>query len=101
MTSTLRPSLNNKLSIRLVDLIISFSIEHLAILSKLIHCIATCIANGTVARNSGAAVPTCPTTTSLRAASWSSGTFPIISLSVPSFSCCSLFDAGLPYTLLW
>jgi hypothetical protein len=65
MTSTLRPSLNSKLSFRLVDLTISFSIEDLAILSKLIHCIATCIANGTAARNSSAAVPTSPTTTSL------------------------------------
>jgi hypothetical protein len=54
MTSTLRPSLNSKLSFRLVDLTISFSIEHLAILSKLIHYIATCIANGAVTRNSGA-----------------------------------------------
>jgi hypothetical protein len=85
MTSTLRPSLNSKLSFRLIDLTISFSIEHLAILLKLIHCIATCIANDAAARNSGAAVPTSPTTTSLRATSWSSGTFTIISLSVPSF----------------
>jgi hypothetical protein len=40
MTSTLRLSLNNKLSFRLVDLTISFSIEHLAILSKInsLHC---------------------------------------------------------------
>jgi hypothetical protein len=53
MTSTLRPSLNNKLSFRLVDLTISFSIEHLTILSKLIHCIATYVANGVAARNSG------------------------------------------------
>jgi hypothetical protein len=87
MTSTLRPSLNSKLSFRLVDLTISFSIEHLAILSKLIHCIATCIANGIAARNSGAAVPTSLTTTSFRAASWSFGPVTIISLSVPSFSC--------------
>jgi hypothetical protein len=86
MTSTLKPSLNSKLSFRLVDLTISFSIEHLAILSKLIHCIAICIANGTAARNSGATIPTYPTTTSFWAASWSSGTFTIISLSVPSFS---------------
>jgi hypothetical protein len=85
MTSTLRPSLNSKLSFKLVDLTILFSIEHLSILSKLIHCIAICIVNGTVARNSGVAVPTSPTTTSLRAASWSSGTFSIISLSIPSF----------------
>jgi hypothetical protein len=96
MTSTLKPSLNNKLSFRLVDLTISFSIEHLAILSKLIHCIAKCIENGAIARNSGVTVPTTPTTTSLRAASWSSGTFHIISLSVPSFSCYSLIDADLP-----
>jgi hypothetical protein len=76
-TSTLRPSLSSKLSFRLVDLTISFSIEHLAILSKLIHCIATCIANGTIARNSCAIVPTSPTTTSLWVASWSSDMFPI------------------------
>jgi hypothetical protein len=69
MTSTLRPSLNSKLSFRLVDLTISFSIEHLAILSKLIHCIAIYIANGVAARNSGTGVPSSPTTTSLRAAS--------------------------------
>jgi hypothetical protein len=87
MTSTHRPSLNNRWSFRLVDLTISFAIEHLAIFSKLIYCIATCIANGTASINSGAAVPTSPTTTSLRVASWSSGTFYIISLLVPSFSC--------------
>jgi hypothetical protein len=85
MTSMLRPSFNNKLSFRLVDLTILFSIKHLAILSKLIYCIATCIANGAAARNSGATVPTSPTTTSLRAASWSSGMFTIISLFIPSF----------------
>jgi hypothetical protein len=82
----LRSSLNNKLSFMLVDLTILFSIEHLAILSKLIHCIATCIANDAAVRNSGATVPTSPTTTSFQAASWSSGTFTIISLSIPSFS---------------
>jgi hypothetical protein len=65
MTSTLRPSLSSRRSFRLVDLTISFAIEHLAILSKLIHCIATCIANGAIARNSDIAVPTSPTTTSL------------------------------------
>jgi hypothetical protein len=86
MTSTLMPSLSSKLSFKLVDLTISFSIEHLAILSKLIHCIATCIANGTTARNSGAAVLTSSTTTCLRIVSWSSNTLTIISLSVPSFS---------------
>jgi hypothetical protein len=85
MTSMLRPSLNSKLSFRLVDLTISFSIEHLAILSKLIHYIATCIENGTAARNSSATIPTSPTTTSLWAAPWSSSTFTITSLSVPSF----------------
>jgi hypothetical protein len=85
MTSMLRPSLNSKLSFRLVDLTISFSIEHLAILLKLIHCIATCIANGAAARNSGAGVLTSLTTTSLWAASWGSGMFSIISLFVPSF----------------
>jgi hypothetical protein len=82
----LRPLLNSKLSFKLVDLTISFSIEHLAILSELIHCIATCIANGAAVKNLGVVVPTSPTTTSLRAASWSSGTFPNISLSVPSSS---------------
>jgi hypothetical protein len=65
-------------SFRLVDLTISFAIEHLTIFSKLIHCIATCIANGAATINSGAAVPTSLTTTSLRVTSWSSGTFPII-----------------------
>jgi hypothetical protein len=86
MTSMLKPLLSSKLSFKLVDLFISFAIEHLAILSKLIHCIATCIANGATARNSGVAFSTSPTTTSLRAASWSSGMFPIISLLFPSFS---------------
>jgi hypothetical protein len=60
------------------DLTISFTIEHLAIFSKLIHCIATCIANGIAARNSGVVILTCPTITSLQVTSWSSGTFPII-----------------------
>jgi hypothetical protein len=78
MTSMLKPSLGSKLSFRLVDLTISFTIEHLTILSKLFHCIATCITNGATARNSGATVPTTPTTTSLRIASWNSGMFPII-----------------------
>jgi hypothetical protein len=100
MTSTLRPSLNNKLSFRLVDLTISFSIKHLAILLKLIHCIATCIANGTAVRNSSAAVPTSLTTTSLRAASWSFSMFSIISLSVPSFSFIFiLFFNGCRFTI--
>jgi hypothetical protein len=80
MTSTLMPSLNSKLSFRLVDLTISFAIEHLGILSKLIHWIATNIENDTAVRNSGAAFPTSPTTTSLRVASWSSGTSSIISV---------------------
>jgi hypothetical protein len=66
MTSTLRPLLNIKLSFTLVDLTISFAIEHLAILSKLINCIATCIANGAAVRNLGPAVPTSHTTTSLQ-----------------------------------
>jgi hypothetical protein len=78
MTSTFRPSLNKKLSFRLVDLTISFTIEHLAILSKLIHCIAIYIENGAATRNSGAAIPTSPTTTSLRVASCNSSMFPII-----------------------
>jgi hypothetical protein len=69
MTFTLRPSLNSKLYFKLVDLTISFSIDHLAILLKLIHCIATCIANGVAAGNSGAAIPTFSTTTSFQAAS--------------------------------
>jgi hypothetical protein len=99
MTSTLRPSLNNNLSFRLIDLTISFSIKHLAILLKLIHCLAICIANDATSRNSGVTVPTSHTTTSLWTASWSFGMFPIISLSVSSFSCCSLIDADLPYTL--
>jgi hypothetical protein len=80
MTSMLRPSLNNILFFKLVDLTISFTIEHLAIVSKLIQWIATCIANGTVASNSGAAVPSSPTTTSLWVTSWSSGMFPIITI---------------------
>jgi hypothetical protein len=62
MTSTLRPSLSSKLSFRLVDLTISFAIEQLAILSKLIHWIATCIANDAATKNSSAAVPSSPTT---------------------------------------
>jgi hypothetical protein len=48
MTSTLEPSLSTKLSLRLVDLTISFGIDQ--VLNKLlIHCIATCIANDAVA----------------------------------------------------
>jgi hypothetical protein len=78
MTSMHQPSLSSRRSFKLVDLTISFTIEYLAIFSKLIHCIATCIANGAAARNSGATVLTSPTTISLRVASWSSGTFPII-----------------------
>jgi hypothetical protein len=80
MTSILRPSLSSKLSFRLVDLTISFAIEHLAILSKLIHCIETCIANGTAVRNSDTTVPSSSTTTSLWVTSWSSGSFSIISV---------------------
>jgi hypothetical protein len=79
MTSTLGPLLNSKVSFRLVDLTISFTIKHLAN-KLLIHCIATCIANGAAARNSGAIVPSSSTTTSLRVASWSSYTFPIINV---------------------
>jgi hypothetical protein len=60
MTSTLRPSLNSRQSFRLVQLTISSAIVYLAILSKPIHCFATCIANGATARNSNAAVPTYP-----------------------------------------
>jgi hypothetical protein len=58
MSSMLKPSLSSRRSFKLIDLTISFAIEHLAILSKLIHCIATCIANGASARTSNAAVPT-------------------------------------------
>jgi hypothetical protein len=60
MTSTLKPLLSSILSFRLVDLTISFVVEHLVILSKLIHCIATCTANDAVARKSDTAVPTSP-----------------------------------------
>jgi hypothetical protein len=80
MSSTLRPLLISKLSFKLVDLTISFAITYLTIYSKLIYCIATCIVNGATARNSGATVPSSATTTSLRVASWSSNTFPIISV---------------------
>jgi hypothetical protein len=103
MTCTRQPSLSSRRSFRLVDLTISFTIEHLAIFSKLIHCIATCIANGAAARNSGATVQTSPTTTSLRVTSWSSGAFLIIRvfqfLHFHSFSC-SLIDVGCSYTRL-
>jgi hypothetical protein len=54
-TSTLRPSLISKLSFKLVDLTISFAIEHLAN-KLLIHYIATCIASDATARNSCAIV---------------------------------------------
>jgi hypothetical protein len=91
MTSTHRSLLGSRRSFRWVDFTISFAIEHLAILSKLIHCIAICIANGVATRNSGAAVPTSSTTTSLQVTSWSSGTFPMISLLVPSFSFILMF----------
>jgi hypothetical protein len=87
----LRPSLNNKLSFRLVDLTISFAIYQVA--NKLrIYCIATCIENGTTARNSGAIVPSSPTTTSLWVTSWSSGTFPIINVF-------QLLRFDVPYTM--
>jgi hypothetical protein len=78
MTSMLRPWLSSRQSFKLVDLTISFAIEHLAMLSKLIHCIVICIANDTAPRNSNVAIPSSPTTTSLQVASWSSGMFPII-----------------------
>jgi hypothetical protein len=80
MTTTPRPSPNNSLSFRLVNLTISFAYQSLKT-----NCIATCIANGAAARNSGAAVRTSPTITSLRATSTGSGKFPIIRLSVSSF----------------
>jgi hypothetical protein len=78
MSTTLRPLLSSRQCFRLVDLIISFTIKYLIILSKLIHCIVTCIANNTAARILSVAVPTCPTTTMLRFTSWSSGMFHII-----------------------
>jgi hypothetical protein len=78
MTSTLRPSLSSSRSFRLVHLTILFAIDHLAILLKLIHYIATCIANDAAGRNLNVTVPTSPTTTSLRVASWSSSKFSII-----------------------
>jgi hypothetical protein len=78
MSSMLRPLLSSRRCFRLVYLTISFAIEHLAILLKLIHCIATCIENGVAARTSNSVVPTSPSTTSLQVTSWSSGTFPII-----------------------
>jgi hypothetical protein len=78
MTSTRWNLLSNRWSFRLVDLTISFAIKNLAILSKLIHYIATSIANGAAERNLGVAVPTSPTSTSLRIVFWSSGMFPII-----------------------
>jgi hypothetical protein len=98
MTFTCRSLLSSRRSFRLVNLTISFVIEHLEIFLKLIHCIATCIANGAAARNSGAAVPTSPTTTSL-----SNSLFPIIRvfqfLHFHSFPC-SLINAGFSYTQL-
>jgi hypothetical protein len=48
MTSTLEPSLSTKLSLRLVDLTISFGIDQVSN-KLLIHCIATCIVNDAVA----------------------------------------------------
>jgi hypothetical protein len=61
-----------------VSSLISFTIKHLAILSKLIYCITTCITNNAIARIWRVTVPTSPTTTSLRFASWNSVTFCII-----------------------
>jgi hypothetical protein len=61
-----------------VSWLISVTIKHLSILSKLIYCITIGIANSAAARNSSVAVPTSPTTTSLRIISWSSCTFRII-----------------------
>jgi hypothetical protein len=52
---------------------------------------ATCTTNSAAIRNSNVIVSTFPTTTSLRVTSWSSGTVPIISLSVPSFSFILMF----------
>jgi hypothetical protein len=99
-STTLKPLLSSRRCFRLVELTISFAIEHLAILSKLIYC--TCIANGVAARTSNAAVPTSPTT-SLRVVSWSSGMFHIIwifqVLHLDLFWCSSI-DAGFPYTIV-
>jgi hypothetical protein len=48
-----------------VSWVVSFTIEHLAILSKLIHCITTYIVNSTITMIWCATVPTSPATTSV------------------------------------
>jgi hypothetical protein len=102
-STTLRPYLSSRRCFRLVDLIISFTIKHLAIPSKLIHCITTCIANSRAARISSAAVPTSPTTTSLLFVSWILGMFRIIwvfqVIHLDSFWCSSI-DPGFPYSIV-
>jgi hypothetical protein len=96
MTTTPRHSPSSSLSFRLVNYFIRYR-AHINTFKT--NCIPTYITNGAGARNSIAAVATSPTTTSLRAAFTSSGTFPIIRLSVSSylfisllfFNRCSLF----------
>jgi hypothetical protein len=77
-----RHSPSNSLSFRLVNYFIRYRVH---INTFKTNCIATCITNGIAARNSVATVATSPTTTSLRAATRSFGTFSIIRLSVFSF----------------
>jgi hypothetical protein len=103
MTTMPRHSSNSSLSFRLVNYFIRCRVH---INTFKTNCITTCIANDAVARNSVAAIATSPTTTSLRAASTSSGTFPITRLSVSSFlfifllffNQCSLFVHPAPIT---
>jgi hypothetical protein len=98
-----RHSPSNSLSFRLVNYFICYR-AHINTFKT--NCIATCIANGAAVRNSVATVATSPTTTFLQAASTSSGTFPIIRLSVSSFlfifllffNRCSLFIHPAPVT---
>jgi hypothetical protein len=61
-----------------VSWVISLTIQHLAIFSKLIHCITACKATSTMARNWRDIVATSSATTSFRFTSWSSSTFRII-----------------------
>jgi hypothetical protein len=96
-TTTHSPSPSNSLSFRLVNYFIRYRAH---INTFKINCMITCIANGATTRNSVTVVATSPTTTSFRAASTSSGTFPIFKLSVSSFSYCSLIDAADSYTWL-
>jgi hypothetical protein len=98
MTTMTRHSPNSNFSFRLVNYFIRYRAHSNTFKT---NCITTCIANGAAARNSVATIATSPNTTSLRAASTSSGTFPIIRLSVSSFSYCSLIIAAYLYTRLW